>query len=181
VEEIDTGRGGADKDGGAVSGDGRTERGGTLDLSDVSLDLAVIVEGLVALGRRGRGGGRLACGSGHSLPDLMLVGPLHQLRPEHGLGEASFALKLLAPLVPAPLLHAVHADRARPRQSGEQDVLAEHPVLLPAEQDLTGEEQHVNLAAVLDGELRHRGLGALRDDQRTRLPCLVERDHLERR
>src|SRR4030095_17075223 len=106
-------------------------------------------------------------------PGLMLVGPLHQLRAEHGLSEASFALELLAPLVPAPLLHAVDADRAGPRQRGQQDVLAEHSVLLPAEQDLTGEEQHVNLAAVLDSELRHRGLGALRDDQRARLARLV--------
>src|SRR4029450_4271266 len=138
----------ADEDGGAVGGDGRAERGGTLDLSDVGLDLAVVVEGVVALGRRGRGGGGggRASGSGHGIPDLMLVGPLHQLRAEHGLGEASFALELLAPLVPAPLLHAVDADRAGPRQRGQQDVLAEYPVLLPAEQDLTGEEEHGKLA-----------------------------------
>ena len=74
VEEIEAGHGGAHKDGGAVGSRGWAERGRALHFADVRLDLAVIVDRLVALGGRGRGGRGLAGGFCHSLPYLMLAG-----------------------------------------------------------------------------------------------------------
>ena len=68
-----------------------------------------------------------------------------------------------------------------PLSGGSKQVLAQHAVLLAADQDLAGQQQHVGLAAVLRDQLGHAGLGALGHREGAAGPGLVEREDLERR
>src|SRR5712691_7879535 len=89
------------------------------------------------------------------------------------------AVEVLAALVPAALLHAVDRDVPRPAERRQEQVLAQHAVLLAPDQDLAGEEQHVGLPAVLRDELRHGGLGALDHGEGAARAALVQRQDVE--
>ena len=114
-------------------------------------------------------------------PHLVLVRLLEQLAPQRGLGHVGLGLELLAAAAPASLLHAVDGDRPRPAQRRQQDVLAQHAVLLAADEDLAGQHEDVCLAAVVHDELRHRRAAVLGDEQLAAGLGLVERDHRDQR
>ena len=101
------------------------------------------------------------------------------LRAHARLHHARSALEVLATLVPAALLHAVHRDVPGSAERREQQILAQHPVLLATDQDLAGQQQDVSLAAVLRDQVGHAGLRALHHREGAASAGLVERQDLE--
>ena len=112
---------------------------------------------------------------------MILLGALQELRAKRRLGKAALALEILAALVPAPLLDAVDADGSCTRERWQQEILAQDAVLLAPHEDLAGKEENVGLAAILDNQLRNRRPISLGNDERARLPRLVERGDVEGR
>jgi hypothetical protein len=128
----------------------------------------------------GDGGRRFARVAIHLGPHAPLVGAAQHLGAQSGRGKAALALELAPALVPAAGLHAVDAHRARPGQRRQQQVLAQHAVLLSSHQDLAGEEQRMRLAAIVHHEIRHARLVALGDGELAAPARLVKGGDLER-
>jgi hypothetical protein len=79
------------------------------------------------------------------------------------------------------LLHAIDAERAHSGEGRQEDVLDEDAILLASHEDLAGEEEHGDLAAIVDNQLGDRRLCALRDEERSRSPRFVEGGDVELR